>query len=117
MVTSKGIPMALLVLALWGVVLAGCESKAEIREVQGLVREVQGASLTQIQKLVVEDNEGRLWQFTAEESFVGFTPSHLREHSLLAEPVCWQSAQVGQIRTREDYYYEELRGSSLRVLL
>ena len=30
---------------------------------------------------------------------------------------CWQSAQVGQIRTREDYYYEELRGSSLRVLL
>ena len=22
--------------------------------------------------------------------------------------VCWQSAQVGQIRTREDYYYEEL---------
>ena len=29
----------------------------------------------------------------------------------------WQSAQVGQIRTREDYYYEELRGSSLRVLL
>ena len=31
--------------------------------------------------------------------------------------VCWQSAQVGRIRTREDYYYEELRGSSLRVLL
>ena len=30
---------------------------------------------------------------------------------------CWQSAQVGQIRTREDHYYEELRGSSLRVLL
>ena len=30
---------------------------------------------------------------------------------------CWQSAQVGQIRTREDYYYEELRGSSLMVLL
>ena len=30
---------------------------------------------------------------------------------------CWQSAQVGQIRTREDYYYEELRVSSLRVLL
>ena len=30
---------------------------------------------------------------------------------------CWQSAQVGQIRIREDYYYEELRGSSLRVLL
>ena len=35
----------------------------------------------------------------------------------VAIQVCWQSAQVGQIRTREDYYYEELRGSSLRVLL
>ena len=34
-----------------------------------------------------------------------------------ANPDCWQSAQVGQIRTREDYYCEELRGSSLRVLL
>ena len=35
----------------------------------------------------------------------------------LGDDVCWQSAQVGQIRTREDYYYEELRGSSLMVLL
>ena len=38
------------------------------------------------------------------------------EHGLILNR-CWQSAQVGQIRTREDYYYEELRGSSLRVLL
>ena len=37
--------------------------------------------------------------------------------TLAGIPDCWQSAQVGQIRTREDYYYEELRGSSLRVLL
>ena len=35
----------------------------------------------------------------------------------IVSPNCWQSAQVGQIRTREDYYYEELRGSSLMVLL
>ena len=37
--------------------------------------------------------------------------------SAILDRLCWQSAQVGQIRTREDYYYEELRGSSLRVLL
>ena len=30
---------------------------------------------------------------------------------------CCQSAKVGQIGTREDYCYEELRVSSLRVLL
>ena len=40
--------------------------------------------------------------------------AHPKKHDAF---VCWQSAQVGQIRTREDYYYEELRGSSLRVLL
>ena len=32
-------------------------------------------------------------------------------------PECCQSAKVGQIGTREDYCYEELRVSSLRVLL
>ena len=31
--------------------------------------------------------------------------------------MCCQSAKVGQIGTREDYCYEELRVSSLRVLL
>ena len=30
---------------------------------------------------------------------------------------CWQSGKVGQIGTREDYYYEEPVLSSLRVLL
>ena len=41
----------------------------------------------------------------------------IRESTAGVSRNCWQSAQVGQIRTREDYYYEELRGSSLRVLL
>ena len=45
-------------------------------------------------------------------AFLGGVPQ-----SILYDNTCWQSAQVGQIRTREDYYYEELRGSSLRVLL
>ncbi len=44
---------------------------------------------------------------------------HYSEPTVVVSGVmdCWQSAQVGQIRTREGYYYEELRGSSLRVLL
>ena len=36
---------------------------------------------------------------------------------MVAEGDCCQSAKVGQIGTREDYCYEELRVSSLRVLL
>ena len=39
-----------------------------------------------------------------------------RERSL-SKFKCCQSAKVGQIGTREDYCYEELRVSSLRVLL
>ena len=45
----------------------------------------------------------------------GIIAIHYADH--VSDIECWQSAQVGQIRTREGYYYEELRGSSLRVLL
>ena len=46
-----------------------------------------------------------------------FQPTFLGVRLDATAQECWQSAQVGQIRTREDYYYEELRVSSLRVLL
>ena len=35
----------------------------------------------------------------------------------IRDPHCCQSAKVGQIGTREDHYYKELRVNSLRVLL
>ena len=58
---------------------------------------------------------------------LGGAPTHWNrlsppeEQAVLAvarrSPECCQSAKVGQIGTREDYCYEELRVSSLRVLL
>ena len=59
-----------------------------------------------------------LWKEVGIPPFDGDVPLRLlRCAPRVVEWECWQSAQVGQIRTREDYYYEELRGSSLRVLL
>ena len=55
-------------------------------EVQGLVVEVRGDSLTKVDSLSVRDEAGKLWTFTT-EGFVGLTPSHLREHRALALPV------------------------------
>ena len=60
----------------------------------------------------LEDHVAMGYEATVEELL------HPRERGNMPdEVICWQSAQVGQIRTREDYYYEELRGSSLMVLL
>ena len=55
-------------------------------KVRGLVVEVQGGSITELESLTVRDEAGRLWTFKA-EGFVGFTPSHLREHRDFLLPV------------------------------
>ena len=62
---------------------------AVVMEVRGLVMEVQGESVTSLVSLTIRDEAGRLWTFDA-EGFVGFTPSHLREHQALALPVTVQ---------------------------
>ena len=45
------------------------------------------------------------------------TTEEIKEYVADFREFCCQSAKVGQIGTREDYCYEELRVSSLRVLL
>ncbi len=58
----------------------------EIKQVRGAVVGVQPASLTEVQSLVVRDDEGGLWAFRTEGP-IGFTPSHLREHQVFGQPV------------------------------
>ncbi len=57
-----------------------------VATVRGQVLEVEAASLTELASLTVQDDEGRLWSFTAED-FVGFTPAHLREHQAFGQAV------------------------------
>ena len=70
---------------------AGCgdsseESDSGLRQVRGQVVEVVPRSITEVETLRVRDEEGREYFFVT-EGFVGFTPSHLREHSLFGQTV------------------------------
>ena len=56
-------------------------------QVRGVVVEVVGRSITEIETLRIRDDTGNLWTFDAGEGFIGFSPSHLREHQVLGETV------------------------------
>ena len=50
--------------------------------------EVSARSLLELDSIVVQDAEGQRWRLDgASRSFSGFSPSHLREHSVLGQPV------------------------------
>ena len=57
-------------------------------EVRGMVQAVEPRSLLDIESLTVVDEQGVVWTFQGGPlTPAGFTPSHLREHMLLGEPV------------------------------
>ena len=58
----------------------------DIKKIRGAVVGVQPASLTEVQSLVVRDDDGVLWAFRTEGP-IGFTPSHLKEHQVFGQPV------------------------------
>ena len=66
------------------------ESELEIlvgsRSVRGTIADVEAESITSFRSLTVQDEAGTLWTFRS-EGFVGFTPSHLREHQAFALPI------------------------------
>lgn len=72
-------------------VAASCDEASEgsdsgLRQVRGQVVEVVARSITEVETLRVRDEGGREYVF-ATEGFVGFTPSHLREHALFGQTV------------------------------
>jgi hypothetical protein len=86
----SGVAAAVLVLAL--ALLSGCGGGTEATPeggglVHGLVVAVEGRTIIELESLSIRDEAGKIWTFTAGEGFVGFTPSHLREHQLLGHPV------------------------------
>ncbi len=63
--------------------LIGCDEDGS-RQVRGQVVEVGARNFTELETLRIRDSEGREYLFTTEE-FIGFTPSHVREHQLLGQ--------------------------------
>ena len=63
--------------------LAACGG-GETRQVRGQVIEVSARDFAELETLRIRDDAGREYRFTT-EGFVGFTPSHVREHQLLGQ--------------------------------
>jgi hypothetical protein len=56
-------------------------SRTETKQVRGHIIEVIPRNITEVETLRIRDDSGREMSFTS-EGFVGFTPSHLKEHQL-----------------------------------
>ena len=56
-------------------------------QVSGLVVQVFGKNILELDRLRIRDETGKEWEFTAVDGFIWFTPSHLREHQLSGLPV------------------------------
>ncbi len=92
------IVVALVVVAV--AVLAACSrDDPEGESVTGEVIGVEARSITEFDVLTIIDEDGMTWEF-AGGAFAGFTPSHLREHQALGDPVkVWfVEEEDGQLR-------------------
>ena len=75
------------------VALVGCDGTPDNPEAvhltfTGLVTSVDSRSLLELESIVVADQSGRVLQFHANGNrFEAFTPSHVREHMLIGDPL------------------------------
>ena len=56
-------------------------------QVRGMVLEVVGRNIVELESLRIRDASGKEWTFGAAQGSIGFSPSHLREHQLAGKPV------------------------------
>ncbi|HYU21392.1 MAG TPA: hypothetical protein VEQ11_22130 [Chloroflexota bacterium] len=83
--------------------LAACAREPETKQVRGLIVNVAAASITQLEALELRTDDGQLLRFRVEGD-VGITPSHSREHMVLAEPVTvtYRDTPDGRLALRVD---------------
>lgn len=62
------------------------DKQTDTQQVRGLVIEVVARNITEVETLRIRDESGQELTFTT-EGFVGFTPSHLKEHQLFGQAV------------------------------
>ena len=39
-------------------------------------------NFTEVESLRIRDDTGKIWDFAGAEGFIGFTPSHVKEHQI-----------------------------------
>ena len=79
---ALGLGLAVVALAL----SASCNGKEKVENVRGIVVEVIGRNLLEVETLKVRSQDGKTWTFTTEGP-LPFTASHLREHQLFGQTV------------------------------
>ena len=65
-------------------------------EVEGLVVEVTGRNIVELETLGIRAEDGTVWTFTADGP-LEFLPSHLREHQLFGETVTVSYVRRGDV--------------------
>ena len=65
-------------------IVTGCSNGPGELQVRGQVVEVVPRNFSELELLRIRDESGREYEFET-EGFVGFTPSHVREHQLLGQ--------------------------------
>ena len=65
---------------------ASCDGKENVENVRGIVVEVAGRNLLEVETLKVRTQDGKTWTFTTDGP-LPFTASHLREHQLFGQTV------------------------------
>ena len=68
------------------VLLVGVACGGGEKTVTGLVLEVVGRNLVEIDLLRVRDRSGRIWEFTTEGN-IGISAAHLKQHQVLGQGV------------------------------
>ena len=83
---------ALTVVVALALAVAGCANSGDAaghpdqRQLRGQIVEVIARNISEVETLRVRDDQGEVFTFTT-RGFVGFSPSHLREHRLFGQPV------------------------------
>ena len=77
-----GLGLTIIALAL----SAACDGKEKVENVRGIVVEVVGRNLLEVETLKIRTQDGTIWTFTTDGP-LPFTASHLREHQLFGQTV------------------------------
>ncbi len=94
--------MGIVLAAFAASVLASCGC-SDTETARGLIQEVQSESLLELKSLTLRTRSGETLEFAANgKTFAGFSPSHLREHMVLGDPVTITFHREGETLVIDD---------------
>lgn len=83
---TKRLLIAVILVAVGIVLGLGCDREGVQFQVRGQVVEVVSRNFSELESLRIRDQGGKEYVFET-EGFIGFTPSHVREHQLLGQSI------------------------------